>query len=477
MRTFTYSDAKSHKFWNIDLQGDKLTVTYGRIGAAGQTQTKQFKGAAAAQKEHDKLVKEKLAKGYQETTPSARPQPRSMREALEEALAASPEDLASHMAYADWLSEQPAPADQARGEFIRVQLALEDEGKPAAERKKLQEQEKKLLKAHAREWLGELAAPLLESKKKGGGPGDDLECKYQFARGWLDSLEASWFNVAFTRLLARSPQIRLLRRLALIEDAYQEEGEWEPGPDVPDGVWNPALYPLVRCPYLGNVRVLQLGERTRDDPSYFNCHIQGEAAVGIVKRLPRLEELYLLAHHVDCNQLFDLKTLDNLRVLQVYHNDNYPLARLAKNPSLGKLTHLLCHPHAMDEEEPYIRLPGLRAVVRSTTLPSLTHLQLRLSDFGDKGASEIVASGVLRRLKMLDLRGGTVTDKGAQELAACPDLRNLESLNLDRNCLTAKGIAALKKAGVCFTAKGQWGPASEESDFGGPEYLYEGDIE
>src|SRR6516165_4891056 len=131
MRTFTFSDAKSHKFWNIDLQGSKLTVTYGRIGSAGQTQTKAFKDAAAAQKEHDKLVKEKLAKGYVETTPSAKPQPRSMREALEEALAANPDELASHMAYADYLGEQGDP----RGEYIRTQLALEDESKPAAERK------------------------------------------------------------------------------------------------------------------------------------------------------------------------------------------------------------------------------------------------------------------------------------------------------------------------------------------------------
>jgi len=227
------------------------------------------------------------------------------------------------------------------------------------------------------------------------------------------------------------------------------------------------------------VRVLQLGEQIPPededsaDDGGFNCHSDGEAAVGLVKLMPRLEELYLLAHHVDCNQLFDLKTLDNLRVLQVYHNDSYPLARLAKNPSLGKLTHLLCHPHAV-EEEPYIRLPGLRAVVRSTTLPSLTHLQLRLSDFGDKGAAEVVASGTLKRLKVLDLRGGTVTDMGAQELAACPDLRHLESLNLNRNCLTAAGIAALKKTGVPFTAKGQWAPGEEEE---GEEYLFEGDIE
>jgi uncharacterized protein (TIGR02996 family) len=475
MRTFTYSDAKSHKFWNIELQGDKLTVTYGRIGSAGQTQTKQFKDAATAQREHDKLVKEKLAKGYQETTPSAKPQPRSLREALEEALVASPDDLASHMAYADWLSEQADSAGLARGEFIRVQLALEDESKPAAERKKLQEQEKKLLKAHGRDWLGELAPYLINSKKGRGAQFGELECKYQFARGWLDSLEVNMFTVAFTRVLSRAPHLRLLRRLVLIEDSFEMEGEYEGGDDVPEGAEFPALYPLVRCPHLGNVRVLQVGDTVGDNWENFACHIDGAAVVGFIKRMPRLEELYLLARQVDCNQLFGLTTLDNLRILQVYHNDNYPLARLAKNPSLGKLTHLLCHPHAL-EEEPYIRLPGLRAVVRSTTLPSLTHLQLRLSDFGDKGAAEIVASGILKRLKMLDLRGGTITDKGAQELAACPDLRNLESLNLDRNCLSAKGIAALKKTGVAFTAKGQW-VLGEDSDYGAPEYLFEGDIE
>jgi uncharacterized protein (TIGR02996 family) len=475
MRTFTFSDAKSHKFWNIELQGDKLTVTYGRIGSAGQTQTKAFKDAAAAQKEHDKLVKEKLAKGYQETTPSAKPQPRSMREALEEELVANPDDLASHMAYADWLAEQPDKADQARGQFMRVQLALEDEGKPAAERKKLQEQEKKLLKAHGRDWLGELAPFLLDGKKGRGAEFGELECKYQFARGWLDSLEANMFTVAFTRALAHAPQTRLLRRLALIEDTFEDEGEYEPGDDIPEDAEFPGLYPLVRSPYLGNVRVLQLGEVTPDKPEEFNCHLfGGAAAVGFIKRMPRLEELYLLAHEVDCNQLFALPTLNNLRVLQVYHNTSYPLARLAKNPSLGRLTHLLCHPHAL-EEEPFIRLPGLKAVVHSTTLPSLTHLQLRLSDFGDKGAAEIVASGALKRLKVLDLRGGTITDKGAQELAACPDLRNLESLNLDRNCLTRTGVRALRETGVRLTAEKQWQPSGDE--YADTEYLYEGDIE
>ncbi len=113
MRTFTLSDAKSHKFWNIDLQGKALTVTYGRIGTAGQTQTKTFPSAAAAQKEHDKLVREKLAKGYRETTPKAAASGgASLREALETALLDNPDDIAAHMAYADYLQEQGDPRDE-----------------------------------------------------------------------------------------------------------------------------------------------------------------------------------------------------------------------------------------------------------------------------------------------------------------------------------------------------------------------------
>ena len=51
-------------------------------------------------------------------------------------------DLATHVAFADWLSEQADSRHQARGEFVRVQLQLEDEGLPAAQRRKLQRREK-----------------------------------------------------------------------------------------------------------------------------------------------------------------------------------------------------------------------------------------------------------------------------------------------------------------------------------------------
>src|SRR6516162_906561 len=94
------------------------------------------------------------------------------RAALEEAIADNFDDVAAHAAYADLLTEQGDP----RGEFTQVQLALEDPKRPAAERKRLRQRERALLKEHADEWVGPLGALL------------DNEPAYSFARGWLDQL-------------------------------------------------------------------------------------------------------------------------------------------------------------------------------------------------------------------------------------------------------------------------------------------------
>jgi hypothetical protein len=305
--------------------------------------------------------------------------------------------------------------------------------------------------------------------------------KYRFARGWIDALEVDEFGVAFSRSLATAPELSLLRSLTFLEDAYEEPGEYEPGPDVPDDTdGSPAMYPLVKAKHLGNVRVLQVGEQVDgflqpQAECFYNGRIGGGAVAGIVKVMPRLEELYLLARDVDLNQLFSLKTLDNLRILQVYHLNRYPLSRLAKNPSLGKLTHLLCHPHAVEDfDEMPITMDGLRALVRATNLPSLTHLQLRTTTFGDRGIDEIVRSGILKRLKFLDLRGGTVTDDGAKALAECADVKNLQVLDLSRNKLTKDGIAQLKATGIEVRALNMWQGEIGDDEV---EFLFEGDIE
>jgi uncharacterized protein (TIGR02996 family) len=467
MRTFTYSDAKSHKFWNIDVQGETLTVTYGRTGSAGQSQTKTFKDTAMAQKEHDKLVKEKLAKGYTETAPAAAPSATQL--ALERALVENPDDLAAHSAYADYLSDQGDP----RGELIQVQLALEDAAKCAAERKQLQEQEKKLLKAHARDWLGELAPYLLEGHDPDRGP------KYQFARGWLDSLEISSLSLSLARALARAPQARLLRRLVIEEttDPDEEEGGANGGaPEVPAEVDERSvpLWPLIKSPALRNVRVFQLGVQAEDVVSTYTGAY--DVAVPLVKGMPRLEELYLLAHMSgdDLGALFGLKSLRNLRDLQVYHVEHgYPLAVLARNASLGRLTRLCLRPHGLGLNVPasgaYIDLDGVRSVLRSSHLKALTHLRVQLCNMGDAGCEEVVRSGALKRLKVLELQYGEITDAGARALAACPDLRNLELLDLSHNNLTEAGRTALAAVPIPVRADDQFREPGEALMYGDME--------
>ena len=78
MRRFEYRDQKSAKFWAIDLQGSSFQVTFGKLGKTGQTLLKEYADEATAQKEHDRLVAEKMRKGYVEVgTPAPPPTPPS----------------------------------------------------------------------------------------------------------------------------------------------------------------------------------------------------------------------------------------------------------------------------------------------------------------------------------------------------------------------------------------------------------------
>src|SRR6266511_2736511 len=51
IRQLVYMDAKSSKFWNIELEGASHTVTFGRIGTNGQSSTKSFPTEEAARKD------------------------------------------------------------------------------------------------------------------------------------------------------------------------------------------------------------------------------------------------------------------------------------------------------------------------------------------------------------------------------------------------------------------------------------------
>jgi predicted DNA-binding WGR domain protein len=64
MPRYEFQEGTSSKFWEIALEGTSFTTTYGRLGTDGQTSLKEWESEARAKKEHDKLVAEKVKKGY-----------------------------------------------------------------------------------------------------------------------------------------------------------------------------------------------------------------------------------------------------------------------------------------------------------------------------------------------------------------------------------------------------------------------------
>jgi uncharacterized protein (TIGR02996 family) len=373
-------------------------------------------------------------------------------------LFANPDDLASHTAYAVYLSEQGDP----RGEFIQVQLALEDEAKPAEEREKPRQREQELLDAHQREWLGPLAPALLDQShlpKHLRVP--ETECRWRWARGWVEEIYLWQIDLATARALASCPMTRLLRRLQIDHSGEEHHYKAEPADGVPEGSEYPNLYPLARSPFLPSLRAFQLGETVDfEQESHDFCQTAGEGVAHLVGQMARLEELHLLAHHAELGQIFALPNLTNLRVLLVYHEQEYPLEVLAANPALRNLTTLRLRPGPTDGGS---RLPleGVRALVHSPHLVSLKELHLHGSDLGDEGCEEIVRSGTLRRLEVLDLRFGRVGDEGARVLAECPNVRRLRHLSLEDNELTYAGRALLHGLGIDVRCNHQFAAGSD----------------
>lgn len=136
----------------------------------------------------------------------------SEAEAFEQAIRANPHDLATIAAYADWLAERGDP----RGEFMQVQIALENEGLPTAERKKLQARETELLQAHEKEWVGNWADVVATPDGNDDHRGElnpTAGKKYEFTRGLLTTVNIGLLLVREAKAIIRPPELRFVRNL------------------------------------------------------------------------------------------------------------------------------------------------------------------------------------------------------------------------------------------------------------------------
>ena len=59
-----FKDTTSNKFWEAGIHQNKLIVRYGRVGTKGQVQVKTFDNIEKAIQEKEKMIKEKIGKGY-----------------------------------------------------------------------------------------------------------------------------------------------------------------------------------------------------------------------------------------------------------------------------------------------------------------------------------------------------------------------------------------------------------------------------
>jgi DNA ligase-1 len=67
LRHFEFIEGNSSKFWEVSVDGPEVTVRFGRIGTQGQTQTKPLPDSQSAARHAEKLIAEKLKKGYVES--------------------------------------------------------------------------------------------------------------------------------------------------------------------------------------------------------------------------------------------------------------------------------------------------------------------------------------------------------------------------------------------------------------------------
>jgi predicted DNA-binding WGR domain protein len=59
-----FVEGTSNKFWEIKLEGTSFQTKYGKIGTDGTVTQKDWDSDEKAKKEYDKLIAEKVKKGY-----------------------------------------------------------------------------------------------------------------------------------------------------------------------------------------------------------------------------------------------------------------------------------------------------------------------------------------------------------------------------------------------------------------------------
>ena len=380
------------------------------------------------------------------------------REALEAALVATPDDVAVHSAYADYLIEQGDP----RGEYIRLQLAAEDRNQPAVKLRQYEQAAFEIRQHYEREWLAGLW-PHLQRPPTAYSVAEPMEpnVSVTWRRGWIDAVRVGRLSHGIVAALTDNPYTRLLGSLVV------EQNQWLVETPGVHGESHVMLSPvsfgsLLYSGRLVNLRHFEVGSaesREIADGGFLHDEIE---------EMSRLESVKLCVDYFSDSSLFGGNYPYLHTIHLTYNNPRCRFPILGYNDGLPNLKRLHLDIVSVmplrgelgSEREP-ITESDLICFFRSKYLKALEYLTFRMGEFADAGVEELLSSGFINRLKGLDLCRCNITDDGAQMLAAHPHIPRLEYLHLDGNLLSPIGIDALEAVGVQVSPNQMFGPGDE----------------
>jgi uncharacterized protein (TIGR02996 family) len=439
MPRYEYTEGTSSKFWEIELEGTTCTSKWGKLGGSTSMSTKRHRDAATAKKEHDKLIAEKLAKGYQlvgapleaavkpmkpgkpgkpgKAAVAAAPAGPARNAELEKAIRANPEDPEAYLVYADWM--------QANGE-LRGELAV------------LQHANKK---KEANAMLRKYAGWFLDDFAKKHAP---------------EVFELEWF-CGFIRKA----------RIGWASFSYGLEGDDDDGSSIDWGErCERAIVELLRLPSAQFIQELDLGPVPGDE----ECALGPLARAIEIAKPPTLRRL-VLAHTGEWDisststAAPDSKSIRNLREL-VLGGGTPTIGKLdlpelrtfaVRTGGLGKtaLANIAAAKWPkLERLEIWTGDPNygstctakqLAPILAATGLPKLAHFQLQNCAFADEAVKLLIKSKLLPQLETLDLSMGNLSDAGARLMIEHADaFRHLALLDLDDSALTDPAMRGLK---------------------------------
>lgn len=164
--------AGEREFWEVSVQGARVTVSSGRVGRRVFPQDKTFDGPEAARLAAAKAAAEKVNEGYvlvegTGPAPTADPPPAPgeappTNPELEDAIAADPDDDRAYLVYSDWLQTRGAP----RGELIAIQAQMKGQ-QDSVRFLELKKADAAIRQVHERSLLGGPLADVLHLVKLG----------------------------------------------------------------------------------------------------------------------------------------------------------------------------------------------------------------------------------------------------------------------------------------------------------------------